>query len=64
MIQIHNIQYSNFKVSTKIKQESTLKCSYAKSRRQAPTTPLGILSRLTYETETLIIETVSICISN
>lgn len=29
----------------------TLKCSYARSRRQAPTTPLGILSRLTYETE-------------
>lgn len=31
---------------------STLKCSYAKSRRQAPTTPLGIFSCLTYATET------------
>lgn len=35
------------------KVNSTLKCSYAKSRRQAPTTPLGILSFLTYETRAI-----------
>lgn len=32
---------------------STLKCSYARSRRQAPTTPLGIFSFLTYETKNI-----------
>lgn len=47
-------KYKISRVVLKNQKSNTLKCSYAKSRRQAPTTPLGIFSRLTYETKNTI----------